>query len=1210
MRSELLTALRTRLDRFAATEDPRHVLDADAPREAAELMAASDDPEHDLEVRRAVGWWHWHRYGLLGDESELRLAETLLRPVYEADPQGVPEELRSAFAPGPPGAQSALSSTELRHLLADLEPERVVPVLSELSEVVSRTSPHHPGSMNIVLLMCELLSVVDRIEDPSPLWEAMEAARRAVDALPSDHAWYAAMQSQLGNRFHDWYLRTGELSALHEAIDRGRRSIAADSRSPMALSNLSITLLDAFRRTGDLGFHDEAIDTGRRAVAAAEAQDDPRLVLYLANLGGALDERFSRTGDAEALAEALRTARRAVALTGADHPAHPLYLSNLTASLVKSFKRTRDKTVLAEAIETGRRAVNATPTEDPRRPHRLAILGGALQRWFEATDELPALDEAVEIFREAVDRTPEGHPQRVHHLHLLSYALLLSYDQYGTQQALYDTIVVGRRSMTETPADHPDLEQRIVHQAQGLRAWYEHTGDLETLDEAIDLCRHGLASGGERNPGLLSGLVQGLRLKYERTGERNLLEEAVALGRESVAAHPDEVDHLIHLGAALAALAEQENEGPYLGAVLALRARHQKDDPNLAAALAVLAQDRTDEPSVLDEAIDVARRAAALAPSTLTNLAVPLLVHYARTGDRASAEEAVEVSRRALALTSAGGPRVRRLFTLGQALEALHQASGDPGTLTEALDAYRAVATAPSAAATVRVEAGLNAGRLAKSAGRAEQALDGYATAVELLPLLVTQFLGRSDAEHWLIRHKDLAANAAACALEAGDPERALILLEQGRGVLLDRALSARTALTTLRERDPGLADRFQWLSAALETEERRPSKQRHEHARDLEAVIAEIRALPGFASFLLPPTLRQLMAAAQDGPVVLVNVSWWRCDALALTPAGVRHIPLPDLTFQEVTEWVVHFLAAQKTSRSLANGTLEKILSRLWDTVAEPVLTTLEFTRSPGAGDTWPRLWWAPVGRLSYLPLHAAGHHHTEGRTVLDRVISSYTPTIRALAHVRDRRRTGERAVRPRGLVVSMPDTPGAADLPGARDETGLFTELLSDATILTGPEATRDRVDAALRGATWAHFACHAQSRFDDPSSSLLLLHDHEDKPFDVRHLATLRLPHAELAYLSACSTSRPGAQLADEAVHISAAFQLAGFEHVIGTLWTINDRAATKAAQAIYTDLLSRPPDDRDIAGVVHRAVHRMRQAYPRLPLMWAAHLHVGL
>ncbi|MFI0773661.1 CHAT domain-containing protein [Streptomyces sp. NPDC021212] len=1176
MRSELLTALRARLDRYAATADPQEVLGADAKREMAELFAASDDPGSDLEVRCAVGWLFWHRYGLLDDESELRLAEELLRPVYEADPQGVPEALCSVFEPESPDEWDEFSDTELRHLLADLEPGRIAQALSDLRDAVSRMSPDHPGYANkVILLVTLLLSAFDHVEDPSPLWESVEATRHAVDALPLGHAGWAAVQSQLGSVFRDWYLRTGELSALHEAIDRGRRSIAADPRSPMTLSNLCNALLDAFRRIGDTTFLEEAIATGRRSVDVT-ALDDPQLVMYLSNLGAALHEWADRTGDDAAEAEALRTARRAVALTGEDHLAHPLYLSNLASSLKTSYERTEDKDLLAEAIEVGRRAVGATPAEDPRRPHRLGVLGGALQSWFEATDELPALDEAVQVFREAVDRTPEGHTRMVQHLAMLSYALLLSYDQYGTREVLHQAIAVGHRAVTETPADHPDRGRRIVNQVDGLRDWYEHTGDLETLDEAIALCRRNLAPGSGRGPDLLSGLALALRLKYERSRDRSLIEEAIALGRENVAANPDEERHFTNLCAALVTFVE-----------------HEKDDP-----------------AVLDEAIDIARRAAGLDSRLLMNLAVPLLVRCERTGDRPSAEEAVEVLRRTLALASTEPQRARQLFTLGRALAALHKVSANPGTLTEAIEAYLATATAPSAATAIRVEAGLHAGRLAMSAGRAEQALTGYATAVGLLPLLVTQFLGRSDAEHWLTRFSGLAANAAACALEAGDPERAVTLLEQGRGVLLDRALSARTALSALRERDPGLADRFQWLSAELETEDKWPSERRHEHARELEALIEEIRALPGFGSFLLPPTLSQLRDAGRAGPVVLVNVSQQRCDALALTPAGVRHIPLPDLTLEDVVEWVNVFVGTLDVSQRVANHALETILGRLWDTIAEPVLTALEFTRSPGPQDTWPRLWWSPVGPLSYLPLHAAGHHHTAGRTVLDRVISSYTPTLRALTHVRGRRGTGERAARHRQLVVSMPRTPGADDLPGTHDEAGLLTGLLPDATVLTGPEATHDRVATALREATWAHFACHAQSRFDDPSSSLLLLHDHQDKPFDVRRLSALRLPHAELAFLSACGTTQPGRQMMDEAVHISAAFQLAGFPHVIGTLWTINDRAAPKVARTIYTELLRRPPEDRDIAGVVHRAAHRMRQAYPRLPLLWAAHIHVGV
>ena len=61
------------------------------------------------------------------------------------------------------------------------------------------------------------------------------------------------------------------------------------------------------------------------------------------------------------------------------------------------------------------------------------------------------------------------------------------------------------------------------------------------------------------------------------------------------------------------------------------------------------------------------------------------------------------------------------------------------------------------------------------------------------------------------------------------------------------------------------------------------------------------------------------------------------------------------------------------------------------------------------------------------------------------------------------------------------------------------------------------------------------------------------------------------AQLAYLSACDTAITStAGLIDEAIHLTTAFQLAGFPHVIGTLWEINDELAVTIADAFYTTL----------------------------------------
>jgi CHAT domain-containing protein len=68
-------------------------------------------------------------------------------------------------------------------------------------------------------------------------------------------------------------------------------------------------------------------------------------------------------------------------------------------------------------------------------------------------------------------------------------------------------------------------------------------------------------------------------------------------------------------------------------------------------------------------------------------------------------------------------------------------------------------------------------------------------------------------------------------------------------------------------------------------------------------------------------------------------------------------------------------------------------------------------------------------------------------------------------------------------------------------------------------------------------------------------------------VSDLAALDAQHGELAYLSACSTARSGAYLPDEALHVTGAFQLAGYRHVVGTLWPVQDQVAALTAVEFY-------------------------------------------
>jgi len=226
--------------------------------------------------------------------------------------------------------------------------------------------------------------------------------------------------------------------------------------------------------------------------------------------------------------------------------------------------------------------------------------------------------------------------------------------------------------------------------------------------------------------------------------------------------------------------------------------------------------------------------------------------------------------------------------------------------------------------------------------GAAEKA---YRLTIDLLPALVSDLEQRDDQEYQLLPFAGLASNAAACTLCRGaDPAEAVDLLERGRCVLFCHTLGER----------PVRVD---------------------------QVVCSQVAA---------------------DGPVVVVNVIRFGSHALALTADGIRVIQLPALTPTAVEDHrvaldVAHDLlrcpGAEVNLQWAAGRYVTSLLTWLWDAAAGPVLDALGLAASAGP---LPRLWWLPTGPLSLLPLHAAGYH-TGGdeRTVLDRVVSSYMPTL-----------------------------------------------------------------------------------------------------------------------------------------------------------------------------------------------------------------------
>jgi CHAT domain-containing protein len=189
------------------------------------------------------------------------------------------------------------------------------------------------------------------------------------------------------------------------------------------------------------------------------------------------------------------------------------------------------------------------------------------------------------------------------------------------------------------------------------------------------------------------------------------------------------------------------------------------------------------------------------------------------------------------------------------------------------------------------------------------------------------------------------------------------------------------------------------------------------------------------------------------------------------------------------------------------------------------------------------------------------------------------------------------------------MPKTPDHVDLPGAAEEAAAIKLLCGERARLLGltdtAPATHEAVFDALPEHTWVHFACHGSSDLNKPSDSHLLL---ADRPLTVTDLTHLRLTNADLAFLSACTTFRSGTRLLDEPIHLAAACQLAGFSHVVASLWPISDRDTAWLSRRFYTTVTAEAKVDA-FANALHHAVRMLRDARRDRPHRWAPYIHTG-
>ncbi|MFI6288218.1 CHAT domain-containing protein [Streptomyces sp. NPDC051018] len=934
----------------------------------------------------------------------------------------------------------------------------------------------------------------------------------------------------------------------------------------------------------------------------------------------------------------------------------------------------------AERRRAAEALLEMVPRHDLRRPLVLVVAAEA-----ELADRLQggggaSAERARLAAVRAVDAAGPGHPMGFRARAVLAECTLCAAWDGAPGVRGDDALAAAREARPLLPAGDPDNGGRLNRLADILSRAATQMGDVSLLPEAVELRREavGLTPADHPNRAFwLSNLARSLRRLADERDDPELSYEAVSFAHEAATTlpedHPRKHELLFNLasefisaaGISPAAAGDPDEE------LLA------EADAVLGRGLDMLAPDHHDQPRFLSQ------------------IALVRLKRHAATGDPGMLADATWLAREAVALTPPDDTWwSARNDCLARAAAMSYRLTGerDEALRVEAVQAYSIVAADRTLPAAKRIEAGNRLARLACGGGDPERALRALEAALDEIPAMARRSLTGPVRQGATRRAAHLAAEAAALAVDVGRPERAVELLESGRAVLYGQAVAARRYWTPLRDLDPRAAADLERIESRLaesdiytnissftiEVVRLSPGGERRESTREWDPRpewAAETRRLaaerdrilerlsrhPRFAELLRPRSLAEVRRGIAGAPVVLVAAHGDRGDAL-LVPADperpVVHVPLPGLTAGAVLERIGRLETAVSDAtdpdkgfarRAAAQSELHEVLEWLWDELAGPVVDRLPPPAGPLPPGALPRLWWCPVGPLVRLPLQAAGHHRDpygggdgRPRTVIDRVVSSSTPTLAALAHAM-RERTdpgpdgpdglahpngpdgGDGGVRRDGgdmggpgrsrrsagaLVVAVPEAPRMPSLPQAEAEARDVLALVPGSRVLSGEEAGLQAVEAQLGRYPIAHFACHGDS---NAALGTLLgngLHLASGEKLTAAHVHDARLDHGALAFLSACGTAEQHPTMPDEPMHLASAFQLAGFRSVIGTLWRTPDSAAV--ARSVYSFLTAdgtRSPDLTASAVALNTALRAARDAYPAIPTRWAAYLHAG-
>lgn len=709
--------------------------------------------------------------------------------------------------------------------------------------------------------------------------------------------------------------------------------------------------------------------------------------------------RFEETRDVLSLAAGIRFGQEALARCPTPYHDRATILGNLSYGLMEKYELGGDRAVLDESVRCGEEALEGLPAGHDGRARLMATLARALHRRGELNADLPSLERASQICEEALTLLPEGDAGRRAALTNLGLCLHRRSQITGDLSLVDESLSVQRKALDAHPIGNPDRGGALCNLGLSLNHRYKQTGDLTSLEDAIGYLREASVICREGHRGIVTAnLALSLHHRYEHMGDRAALTDAIDLNRQAAALLPPGNParcwvsiNLVHCLNNLHREDPQPQQAQEAAkAALDALELHPVGHPNRAMALSNHAIalgrlfDHTHDTAHLDGSIKGYEEALLLRPvghprraATLVYLGGSMYQQYNQTLDPKLIEDAISYGNEALNLLPEGHPELcsyrtvlatwyltRNTRSYNPPVAFKHIAAALSDSSTSARERLRMIAPR-----VLEYDQDRPRGFVNDNYTR-DLLLDIYKQIVRLLPQMAYFGLDLSVRLKELSGSEAFGSAATVYALALSQPELALELLEEARGVFWSQALRLRSPLEGL---PTDVRSELSELFHALEGGSARTASsgaawsddmlvvRRRQSAR-AEQLIDEIRTTPGNDRFLLSQPFPVLAAAAAKGPVVVLIAYNSTCEVVAIADSGgtIRRVPLTGLTVTELQKLArqskfagMRHVAEDheeeevqgrlvKVSKPRQRDEDAKVLENLWNTIVKPIVDAL----------------------------------------------------------------------------------------------------------------------------------------------------------------------------------------------------------------------------------------------------------------------------